>query len=92
MNRPEKTMLRRSFLSLGAAFAGALALRRGGHDALAAEPPPGAARAAADACILLWLNGGPSHLDTFDPKPGRAVMGPMRAVATSASTPSCRTS
>jgi Protein of unknown function (DUF1501) len=21
------------------------------------------------ACILLWMNGGPSHIDTFDPKP-----------------------
>jgi hypothetical protein len=24
----------------------------------------------AKACILLWLTGGPSQLDTFDPKPG----------------------
>src|SRR5713101_2540157 len=23
----------------------------------------------AQACILLWLNGGPSHVDTWDPKP-----------------------
>lgn len=23
----------------------------------------------ATACILIWLDGGPSHLDTFDPKP-----------------------
>ena len=23
----------------------------------------------AKACILIWLDGGPSHLDTFDPKP-----------------------
>src|SRR5689334_8868699 len=22
----------------------------------------------AKACILLWMNGGPSHLDTWDPK------------------------
>ncbi|QDU67902.1 DUF1501 domain-containing protein [Engelhardtia mirabilis] len=31
----------------------------------------GAASSArrADACILIWLDGGPSHLDTFDPKP-----------------------
>ena len=21
-------------------------------------------------CILIWLDGGPSHIDTFDPKPG----------------------
>lgn len=24
----------------------------------------------AKSCILIWLNGGPSHLDTFDLKPG----------------------
>src|SRR5438128_6821982 len=24
--------------------------------------------AKAQACILLWLNGGPSHIDTWDPK------------------------
>lgn len=23
----------------------------------------------AQACILIWLSGGPSHIDTFDPKP-----------------------
>ncbi|MBM3457403.1 MAG: DUF1501 domain-containing protein, partial [Armatimonadetes bacterium] len=28
-----------------------------------------AAPQKADAVILLWLSGGPSHLDTFDPKP-----------------------
>ncbi len=26
-------------------------------------------RAKAQACILLWLDGGPSHIDTWDPKP-----------------------
>jgi uncharacterized protein (DUF1501 family) len=26
-------------------------------------------RSRADSVILLWLAGGPSHLDTFDPKP-----------------------
>src|SRR5262252_3596278 len=25
--------------------------------------------AKAQACILLWLEGGPSHMDTWDPKP-----------------------
>ena len=27
------------------------------------------ADAAPKSCILIWLDGGPSHLDTFDPKP-----------------------
>jgi len=26
----------------------------------------------AQACILLWLEGGPSHMDTWDPKPNSA--------------------
>src|SRR5437763_10322121 len=26
----------------------------------------------AKSCILLWMNGGPSHLETWDPKPGAA--------------------
>ena len=29
----------------------------------------GSKRPADIACILLWMNGGPSHIDTFDPKP-----------------------
>ena len=44
--------------------------------ALAADPRP----AKAQACILLWLNGGPSHIDTFDPKPGRPTGGPFKAI------------
>jgi hypothetical protein len=36
------------------------------------------------ACILLWMPGGPSQLDTFDPKPGQANGGPFKAIATSA--------
>ena len=27
------------------------------------------ARRQADACILIWMDGGPSHYETFDPKP-----------------------
>ncbi len=36
-------------------------------------------------CILIWLAGGPSHLDTFDPKPNAAanVRGEFKPVATS---------
>jgi hypothetical protein len=35
--------------------------------------------------ILFWANGGPSHLDTFDLKPGAAaeVRGPFRPIRTS---------
>jgi len=38
----------------------------------------------ARACILLWMNGGPSHMDTFDPKPGRPTGGPFKAIRTRA--------
>jgi hypothetical protein len=33
-------------------------------------------------CILLWMAGGPSHLDTFDMKPGRPSGGVFRPIAT----------
>src|SRR5271169_2836777 len=35
-------------------------------------------------CILLWMNGGPSQLDTFDLKPGHANGGEFKPIATSA--------
>jgi len=40
--------------------------------------------ARAKSCILLWLDGGPSHLDTFDPKPDAPVeiRSPFRAIST----------
>ena len=33
--------------------------------------------------ILLWLAGGASQLETFDPKPGRPTGGPFRAIQSS---------
>jgi uncharacterized protein (DUF1501 family) len=40
-------------------------------EAAAAEAANGAARgkATAQSCILVWLEGGPSQVDTWDPKP-----------------------
>src|SRR5947207_11276589 len=35
------------------------------------------------ACILLWMSGGPSQMDTFDLKPGHANGGPFKEIATS---------
>lgn len=34
--------------------------------------------------IVVWLAGGPSQIETFDPKPGRRIGGPTRAIDTSA--------
>src|SRR5580658_8565604 len=35
------------------------------------------------SCILLWMNGGPSQMDTFDLKPGHANGGPSKEIQTS---------
>ena len=40
--------------------------------------------ATADSVILLWMSGGQSHLDTWDPKPGTENGGPTRAILTAA--------
>src|SRR5262245_48281467 len=34
------------------------------------------------ACILLWMAGGPSQFETFDPKPGAETQGPTRPIPT----------
>lgn len=39
--------------------------------------------APGPAVIVLWLAGGPSQLETFDPHPGTAIGGPTRAIGTS---------
>jgi hypothetical protein len=33
------------------------------------SPKPGHFKAKANRCIFLFMEGGPSHIDTFDPKP-----------------------
>src|SRR5262245_59628426 len=35
------------------------------------------------SCILLWMGGGPSQMDTFDLKPGHANGGPFKEISTS---------
>ena len=37
------------------------------------------------SCVLLWLDGGPSHKDTFDLKPDSKGAGDFKPIATSAS-------
>ncbi len=68
---------RRRLLSLGAAGLASTLLSRVG---LGADAPP--ALKVARSCIVLWMNGGPSHVDTFDPKPGTKVGGPFKAINT----------
>src|SRR5690348_9471984 len=40
-------------------------------------------RKAQRSCILLWMAGGPSQFETFDPKPGAKTQGPTSAISTS---------
>jgi uncharacterized protein (DUF1501 family) len=58
-------LTRRSFLRAGALSALGLSL----PDFLRLRARAAATQPRARACILLWMQGGPSHLDTFDPKP-----------------------
>jgi hypothetical protein len=45
------------------------ALLRAENAAGTLAPRPGHLRPRAKACIFLFMEGGPSHIDTFDPKP-----------------------
>jgi hypothetical protein len=49
------------------------------------RPVPGSAFGRARRCVLLFLTGGPPHLDTFDPKPDAPaeIRGELRPIATS---------
>ena len=48
------------------------------------EPAAPAPRPTAKNVIYLYMAGGMSHLDTFDPKPGSESQGPTKAIATAA--------
>lgn len=72
-------LTRRSLLQIGACSALGLNLA----DWLRASPN-GQTEARCRSVILLWLWGGPSHHETFDPKPEAVtgVRGPFRPIAT----------
>ncbi len=71
-----REMARYSGLSLlGTAMSGWL-------PALAAQTQTAAVKPRR-SCILLWMSGGPSQMETFDPKPGHANGGPTTAIETS---------
>jgi len=57
---------RRDFIRVGGLSA--LGLTLPGVLKAGATPGPGSAKKEI-SCILLWMGGGPSHIDTFDPKP-----------------------
>src|ERR1700704_2448355 len=68
-------MSRRTFLRAGLLAPLALGL---------AKSTASAADRKVKSVLLLWLWGGPSHLDTFDPKPNAPVefRGPFSPIAT----------
>src|SRR5262249_42114416 len=72
-----RTLLRAGFLGLGG-----LALPR-----LLAAEAKSTGRPKANSCILVFLNGGPPQLDTFDLKPAAAsgIRGPYKPIAPRAS-------
>src|SRR5262245_36811268 len=55
------------------------------ESAAAATSRPQATKSRLRSCILIFCNGGPSHLDTFDMKPAAPgdVRGEFRSIATS---------
>src|SRR6059036_2756650 len=54
-------------VGLGALLGGGMAHLLGLRAHAASEKMP---EAKAKGCILIWMDGGPSHYETFDPKPG----------------------
>src|SRR6266566_7547227 len=71
---------RRDFLKVGGLTM--LGLTLGDLLQLRAEAAAGGARPVN--CILIWLDGGPSHYETFDPKPDAPseVRGEFKAIST----------
>jgi hypothetical protein len=81
MSRPIRhvpQLNRREMMRLAAA--GVLGASTSGWiEALAADAAAHPSR--RKSCILLWMSGGPSQTDTFDPKPGHPNSGPYKPIA-----------
>src|SRR6185436_3952972 len=79
------TLSRRSFLNAAAlGTAGTFAADMTRLDMLRHSAWADEVKTQGKRVILLWLAGGASQLETFDPKPGRPTGGPYRAIPTSA--------
>ena len=77
---PEHAINRRLFLQGGVATA--LGVTAGGLEAFSNRLLAGELRRQQKHVLLLWLAGGSSQLETWDPKPGRPTGGPFRAIPT----------
>jgi uncharacterized protein (DUF1501 family) len=75
---PEHALSRRAFLSASAGAVGAFGLGALATPAAAAELAKQQKRV-----VLVWLSGGASQLETWDPKPGTDTGGPFRSIPTS---------
>ena len=66
----EASLRRRDFLRVGSLSLLGISLSQYLRlkEVMAAAANP-SSNAKAQSCILLWLEGGPSHMDTWDPKP-----------------------
>lgn len=76
-----KEVSRRSFVKTGiSSFLGLIAMQHFGSSSVAQleDVIP-----RAKHCIVLFMSGGASQLDTFDPKPGTKNGGPFAAIPTS---------
>jgi hypothetical protein len=78
---------RRKFLQLSAAGVGAASMS-GWLEVLAGRATAAAAQGKpagkAKSCILMWMDGGPSHKDTFDLKPASKGAGEFKPIKTAA--------
>jgi hypothetical protein len=80
---PLHALDRRTFLGTAAAGAAAFAADMTQLNVLQHPALAGELKKQEKRCILLWLAGGASQLETFDPKPGAPTGGPFRAIPTS---------
>ncbi len=80
---PDHALSRRGFLGAAAATAAVFAADMTRLDALASTEVATDLKKRQKRVILLWLAGGSSQMETWDPKPGAATGGPFRAIPTS---------
>jgi hypothetical protein len=80
---PDHALDRRRFLGTMAAGAAGLAADMTCLNVLRSPALAAELKKQSKRVILLWLAGGASQLETWDPKPGTVTGGPFRAIPTS---------
>src|SRR5947208_2271077 len=76
----EGVVSRRGFLKTLAVAGGSGAITLSWRDMLLARAAE--LRKTGKRMILLWMDGGPSQYDTFNPKPGSEYQGPTQSIHT----------